>query len=575
MSLQPYDPSAAIITSVGETINGGIADSTTPVICGTADAGNTVAVYDGVRLLGSTVVMSDGTWAFMPTVDMKIGSHTFSAIPTDSMGNHGASADPVTVTVTAASLPVPTLDSLTNDQGQAVPLGGTTADNEPTVGGTGISGNTIALYDGTQLIGKATVDNTGHWSISLTTGLVDGAHDLYAIETNATGAHSAQSNHFSFAIDTTTPAVPVVLGVMDDVGPVQGVLAYGATTDDTRPTFFGTGHPGDVITLHESMAAPGIGSAVVAADGTWSVQPQVALPDGLHILRVTATNAAGTTGSWTTSANMFIIDTTTPVAPVITTVTDSQGSVIAAGGTTEVTAPVIKGAGTPGHIVDVYDGSTLIGSSAVDGYGAWSVHAANALSVSGHDFTAIELTKAGVSSAPSAHFQFSIDLADVSVLKSALHVSSVTDLSDAASVIGHESGQNAATTADVHVLHVAAEHGVIDLGFIAINPALYNAPSVNSVHASSDHALVKLSLTDVLSMGERDLFQHDGNQQLLVTGKASDTVDLTSKHVSGLADGEWHQSGAAQVGGVTYNVYEHSGANAELLIQQGTHVALH
>jgi hypothetical protein len=35
------------------------------------------------------------------------------------------------------------------------------------------------------------------------------------------------------------------------------------------------------------------------------------------------------------------------------------------------------------------------------------------------------------------------------------------------------------------------------------------------------------------------------------------------------------QEGTAVIGGVTSNVYEHSGAHAELLVQQGVQIALH
>jgi hypothetical protein len=42
-----------------------------------------------------------------------------------------------------------------------------------------------------------------------------------------------------------------------------------------------------------------------------------------------------------------------------------------------------------------------------------------------------------------------------------------------------------------------------------------------------------------------------------------------------LAEGEWEQHGTTQVGGVTYNVYEHSGAHTELLVQQGVQIAVH
>jgi len=60
-----------------------------------------------------------------------------------------------------------------------------------------------------------------------------------------------------------------------------------------------------------------------------------------------------------------------------------------------------------------------------------------------------------------------------------------------------------------------------------------------------------------------------------VNGSDGDSVDLSNAHIAGVADGVWHQEGTAQVGGVTYNVYEHTGAHTELLIQQGVQIALH
>ncbi|MGV7242650.1 hypothetical protein [Caballeronia sp. M23-90] len=86
---------------------------------------------------------------------------------------------------------------------------------------------------------------------------------------------------------------------------------------------------------------------------------------------------------------------------------------------------------------------------------------------------------------------------------------------------------------------------------------------------------MKLSLTDVLNLGETDLFQKDGKQQMMVNGSNGDTVDLSNSHIAGLAEGEWEQHGTTQVGGVTYNVYEHSSTNVELLVQQNVNVMVH
>jgi large repetitive protein len=60
-----------------------------------------------------------------------------------------------------------------------------------------------------------------------------------------------------------------------------------------------------------------------------------------------------------------------------------------------------------------------------------------------------------------------------------------------------------------------------------------------------------------------------------VNGSNGDTVDLSNAHIAGVADGQWQAEGTAVMGGVTYNVYEHSGAQTELLVQQGVQIALH
>jgi hypothetical protein len=375
---------------------------------------------------------------------------------------------------------------------------------------------------------------------------------------------------------------------MDNVGPVQGPLHFGSWTDDARPMLFGTGHPGDVITLIDASLGS-IGSTVVGGDGNWSVQPQVALVDGLHALDVTATNRAGTTGDPSNSAAVLFIDTTTPSAPSIASVMDNTGSMtgpIPAGGTTDETRPVISGTAQVGHIVMLYDGATLIGSSTVAGGGVWTVQPAEPLSATVHNLSAVEVTKAGVPGASSAHFLF---LIEAPVLKAVMHASDLSDHSDAASVTAHETiGHNAdselssthaatlgeATSEGVSVSHVTSDHGIIDLASMAVK-AVTSTASIADAGSATSHAALKLSLADVLNAGEQDLFQKDGKQQLMVNGKEGDTVDLSHAYVAGLADGEWQQHGTAQVSGVTYNVYEHSGAHAELLIQQGTQIVVH
>ncbi len=79
---------------------------------------------------------------------------------------------------------------------------------------------------------------------------------------------------------------------------------------------------------------------------------------------------------------------------------------------------------------------------------------------------------------------------------------------------------------------------------------------------------VKLSLTDVLQMGDNNLFDVntsaiDSRQQLMISGDADDKVVLTD-----LASWTQQSSSTFTRDGQTYNVWNHNTANAQLLIDQ-------
>jgi large repetitive protein len=125
----------------------------------------------------------------------------------------------------------------------------------------------------------------------------------------------------------------------------------------------------------------------------------------------------------------------------------------------------------------------------------------------------------------------------------------------------------------VDTLHLTGDHQILDLTSLTGKTAAAKISGIEVIDLGGQHNTLKLSLVDVLNLGETDLFQQDGKQQLMVNGKEGDVVDLSNSHIAGLAEGEWEQHGTTQVGGVTYNVYEHSGAHTELLVQQGVQIA--
>jgi hypothetical protein len=255
------------------------------------------------------------------------------------------------------------------DNGTVIPSGGTMPDGHPVISGTGKAGDTVKIYDGSTVIGSATIGSDGKWSFTPTTDLSNGPHDLSVIETNPAGTSSAPSAHTTFTVAVVTPA-PVITNAVDAVGPVQGNVPSGGVTDDPRPTVQGTGHAGDIIKVYDGSTAYLWGSTTVDASGKWSFTPTSSLDNSTHNLLATATS------NGTVSANSafftITVDTTIPPKPVITSVIDAVGPVqgnVPSGGTTDDTHPTVKGTGRAGDAIWLYDNGSLIGSVLVDGSG--------------------------------------------------------------------------------------------------------------------------------------------------------------------------------------------------------------
>jgi hypothetical protein len=79
---------------------------------------------------------------------------------------------------------------------------------------------------------------------------------------------------------------------------------------------------------------------------------------------------------------------------------------------------------------------------------------------------------------------------------------------------------------------------------------------------------LKISLNDVLHLGETNLFKQDGKVQVMVDGDAGDKVQLANLHDHGTAPGSWQSAGTTTIGGATYQVYNYSNLDAEVLIKQ-------
>jgi hypothetical protein len=153
------------------------------------------------------------------------------------------------------------------------------------------------------------------------------------------------------ALNLTSSGKEFTQTVVGDVlaqAPAISSPAGGATLTSTMPLISGTGTPGDTVTVANGSTV--VCTAVVAADGTWSCTPSLAIPGGAASL--TATQADQTGNASAASA---------PVAITVPLNSTSTGTTV--GGSTPATlaltlgAPATFGAFTPG-IDKTYTAST-------------------------------------------------------------------------------------------------------------------------------------------------------------------------------------------------------------------------
>ncbi len=176
----------------------------------------------------------------------------------------------------------------------------------------------------------------------------------------AAGGGGGGGNSASAPVAVTPPA-GVGIATASDFG------AKGDNrTNDTTPTISGTGTPGQtvVVTGPNNLTL----TTVVAADGTWSVTPTSALPEGTANFSVVTRDAAGNTSAPVALA--LLIDATTPVVTNPSTLGNQNAARVDVALTTTdadpATAFVVSGIPSPAQgVMYLADGTTPLVVGAV------------------------------------------------------------------------------------------------------------------------------------------------------------------------------------------------------------------
>ena len=158
------------------------------------------------------------------------------------------------------------------------------------------------------------------------------------------------------------PAVPA--DTVAPLAPQPAAPADDLLTREPTPTFSGSGEPGALVSVRivdpTTFTLTTVGSALVAADGSWSLVPSSPLPDGTHAVRISQRDAAGNESA--PAERTLTVDTVALVPGVDPLPVGPQ-----------LFVPIASGTGEPDATVALRDDTGLaLGTALVAADGTWA-----------------------------------------------------------------------------------------------------------------------------------------------------------------------------------------------------------
>lgn len=281
----------------------GLTNDPRPTVSGRGDPGSTIhLLVDGVEV-GTVVVGANGAWSFALTQPLHDGQYRLTARASNEVGMSIPSMSyGIQVDVTPPSQPK---------------IEAATEGAQPTLSGQAEAYSTVAVYDGTTLLGTTTTNIDGTWTFQLTSPLSNGTHALTVTATDPAGNTSARSDGFDVTVGPVTPPVPLAKAVLDDMGHDSGNFNFDRLTNDGTAGRLLSGHLTAALATGEKVQVSTDGGrtwfdALMKSDGTWvATDPNVHTSNWTIQTRVV--NSDGAAGE----ANVYdvMLDTTGPNAP--------------------------------------------------------------------------------------------------------------------------------------------------------------------------------------------------------------------------------------------------------------------
>lgn len=362
--------SAASITDKGTT------SDHTLGLTGTAESGSTVQIYDGTTLLG-LAALSGTNWTYT-TPTLTDGTHILSARFSDSAGNTLTSSS-LSVSVTPEALPViglgDSVDGLLTTKTNRVSYGfdlSATQTLRMFLDGKTVYDAYLRVYDDNNNLVAANDDGGGNRDSLIERQFTAGHYTIEAAsyKDKYTGTYALSVT--SLTPVTTKPTVSTLSGTIGTDTGLTASIQSGARTRDNTLELAGIYVSGDSISIFDGSTLLSTYTSGASNNSTaWSVAgtswryTTSALADGVHTLKASVTPLGSSTAVSSTVTATVDTSTSGTLSSTILTDTGSVASITNNGVTKDSTLELRGTVTESGSTVQIYDGTTLLGTAAI------------------------------------------------------------------------------------------------------------------------------------------------------------------------------------------------------------------
>ncbi|MBD5704913.1 Ig-like domain-containing protein, partial [Citrobacter freundii] len=216
---------------------------------------------------------------------------------------------------------------------------------------------------GSTILAQGVADGSGIFSVTISPAQTAG-ESLNAIAQDPAGNQSGET---PFTAATSSVPHPPTLEIVDDVAPGMGEIGSGKTTNDTLPLLQGTATAGATVNIYINGGLPPITVIADAVSGAWSYQLLTPLTNGTTY-NFAVSQIVNLIPSGQSPNYAITIDTTAPLAPLITSIIDdvSPGSgPLDKGQITNDSRPTLNGTGEAGATITLYDNGITYATTTV------------------------------------------------------------------------------------------------------------------------------------------------------------------------------------------------------------------